>query len=43
MFQDVVRDPDREADDIAAGSVARSPPARRIGYLTGVARPDEVV
>ena len=43
MFQDVVRDPDRKAGDVAAGGVARLSPARRVGYLTGVARPDEVV
>ncbi len=43
MLHDVVRDPDRKAGDVAAGGVARLPPARRIGYLTGVARPDEVV
>src|SRR5215218_9472935 len=43
MFQDVVRDPDRKAGDVAARGVARLPPARRIGYLTSVPRPDEVI
>jgi hypothetical protein len=43
MFQDVVRNPDRKAGDIAARGVARLSPARRIGYLTSIARPDEVV
>jgi hypothetical protein len=31
MFHDVVRDTDRKAGDVAAGGVARLPPARRIG------------
>jgi len=43
MFQDVVRYPDRKAGDVAARGIARLSPTRRIGYLTSVARPDEVV
>jgi hypothetical protein len=43
MFQDVGRDPHRKAGDVAARGVARLPPARRIGYLTSVPRPDEVI
>jgi hypothetical protein len=43
MFENVVRDPDRKAGHVAARGVARLPSARRVGYLTSVARPDEVV
>jgi hypothetical protein len=43
MLQHVVRDPDRKAGYVAARGVARLPSARRIGNLTSVARPDEVV
>jgi hypothetical protein len=43
MFEDVVRDPDRKAGDVAARGVARLPPAGRVGYLTSVARSDQVV
>ncbi len=43
LFEDVVRDPDRKTGDIAARGVAGLAPARRIAYLTSVARPDKVV
>src|SRR5919112_2883901 len=43
IFQYVVRDSDRKAGDVAARGVARLSPAGSIGYLTSVARPDEVV
>src|SRR5215211_3282241 len=43
LFEDVLRDPDRKAGDVAAGGVAGLAPAGSVSYLPDVARADEVV
>src|SRR5215207_8311964 len=43
LLENVLRETDRKAGDVAAGGVAGLAPARRVTYLTSVARPNEMV